>query len=42
MWLMIERKDPKTGKTTIEEFVERFVTHNRDLAKKSFRNDEGH
>ncbi|MER5175176.1 MAG: hypothetical protein ABJB76_01670 [Candidatus Nitrosocosmicus sp.] len=33
-WLMLERKDPKTGKTSVEEFVEMFVNNNSELAKK--------
>ena len=32
-WLMFERKDPHTGKTSVEEFVEKFVNNNSDLAK---------
>src|SRR6476646_7835073 len=33
-WLMFERKDLRTGKTSVEEFVEKFVNRNNDLAKK--------
>ena len=33
-WLMLERKDPQTGKTSVEEFVEKFVNNNSELAKK--------
>jgi hypothetical protein len=33
-WLMFERKDLQTGKTSVEEFVEKFVNKNNDLAKK--------
>lgn len=33
-WLMFERKNPQTGKTSVEEFVEKFVNNNSDLAKK--------
>lgn len=33
-WLMFERKDPYTGKTSVEEFVEKFVNDNSELAKK--------
>jgi len=34
LWLMFERKDPRTEKLTVEEFVEKFVDDNNDLAKK--------
>ena len=33
-WLMFERNDPQTGKTAVEEFVEKFVNNNSDFAKK--------
>jgi hypothetical protein len=33
-WLMFERKDPQTEKTSVEEFVEKYVNNNSDLAKK--------
>ncbi len=31
---MLERKDPQTGKTAVEEFIEKFVNKNSKLAKK--------
>ena len=34
IWLMFERKDLQTGKTSVEEFVEKFVNNNSDSAKK--------
>ncbi|HEY6537368.1 MAG TPA: hypothetical protein VIY08_16475 [Candidatus Nitrosocosmicus sp.] len=34
IWLMFERKDPQTRKTSVEEFVEKFVNNNSYLAKK--------
>ena len=34
LWLTFERRDPKTGKLAVEEFVEKFVTDNNDIAKR--------
>lgn len=37
MWLVFQRRDPYTGKLAVEEFVEKYVKDNKDLATKMMK-----